>query len=103
LFAEFKLNYILYGADSANINYGKDIFQSYNNHPKDYDNFVGQGIKTTVIYNDLRVSYLINPRTNLNISLGISNRMESSSIADINTSYIYFGIRTSLHNFYYDF
>jgi hypothetical protein len=103
LFAEFKLNYILYGADSAAINYGKDIFQSYNNHPKEYDNFVGQGIKTTVIYNDLRLSYLINPRTNLNISLGISNRMESSSLADLNTSYIYFGIRTSLHNFYYDF
>lgn len=103
LFAEFKINYFLYGADSANVNYGKDIFRSYEDHPREYDNFVGQGIKTTVIYNDLRLSYLINPRTNFNITLGITNRMESSSVADINTTYIYFGLRTSLHNFYYDF
>jgi len=103
LFAEYKLNYILYGADSANVNYGKDIFQSYETHPNEYGNFVGQGIKTTVIYNDFRISYLLNPRTNFNLTLGVTNRMESSKIADKNSTYIYFGIRTSLHNFYYDF
>lgn len=102
-FAEYKINYIIYGADSANVNYGKDIFRSYNDHPNEYGNFVGQGIKTTVIYNDFRVSYLLNPKTNLNISLGVSNRSESSDITDKNSTYIYFGLRTSLHNFYYDF
>ena len=103
LFAEYKFNYILYGADSANINYGKNIFLSYVNHPKDYDNFVGQGIKTHVIYNDFRISYLINPQTNFNISMGVSYRYQSSDIAENKTTYFYIGLRTSLHNFYYDF
>jgi len=102
-FAEYKINYIVYGADSANINYGKDIFRSYNDHPNEYGNFVGQGIKTTLIYNDLKLSYLINPKTNFNITLGITNRSESSSIVKNNSTYVYLGLRTSLHNFYYDF
>lgn len=102
-FAEYKINYIVYGADSANINYGKDISRSYNDHPNEYGNFVGQGIKTTLIYNDLKLSYLINPKTNFNITLGITNRSESSSIVKNNSTYVYLGLRTSLHNFYYDF
>ena len=103
LFAELKFNYAIYGADIANINFGKDIFQSYETHPKEYENYTGQGLKTTLMYKDFRISYLVNPATNLNISLGISDRTEISSLASKHSTFIYFGIRTSLHNFYYDF
>ncbi|MFZ4400151.1 MAG: hypothetical protein ACOYO1_08965 [Bacteroidales bacterium] len=103
LFAEYKLNYIVYGADSAGINYGKDIFRSYEDYPKTYNNFVGQGINTRVIYNDFRLSYLINPRTNMNISVGLTDRYEITDSYNKHSCYFYLGFRTSLHNFYYDF
>ena len=103
IFAEYKINFICYGADSAGLNFGKDIYQSYENHPKVYDNFVGQGVKTNVIYNDLRLSYLINPRTNFNFSIGVTDRYETTDAYKKHTAYFYVGIRTSLNNFYYDF
>jgi len=102
-FAEFKFNYAVYGADTANSNYGKDIFMSYDSHPNEYGNFTGQGIKTTLTYKDFRISYLINPSTNLNISLGISDRNENSVFQTTHSTFVYFGIRTSLNNFYFDF
>ncbi|MCX6232211.1 MAG: hypothetical protein NTZ33_11775 [Bacteroidetes bacterium] len=102
-FAEYKLNYICYGEDSAGVNFGKDIFRSYDDHPRDYNNFLGQGIKTNLIYNDLRLSYLVNPSANLNISIGITDRYEFTDSYKYHTAYFYIGLRTSLHNFYYDF
>ena len=93
----------MYGADSAGVNFGKDIFKSYEDHPYNYNNFVGQGVKTNVIYNDLRISYLMNPRTNFNISIGVTDRLEITDLSRKHSSYFYVGIRTSLHNFYYDF
>jgi len=102
-FVEFKYNYAMYGADSAGVDYGQNIFTPYNNHPNEYGNFTLQGIKTTLIYKDLNISYLLNPATNLNISIGVSNRTESTYLAKKHSTFIYFGIRTSLDNFYYDF
>ncbi|HOT88393.1 MAG TPA: hypothetical protein PL028_02485, partial [Bacteroidales bacterium] len=84
-------------------NFGKDIFKSYDTHPKEYGNYIGQGIKTKLTYKDFKISYLLNLSTNLNISLGISDRTEKSVIINKHSTFIYFGIRTSLHNFYYDF
>jgi len=104
IFAEYKFNYILYGSDSTNnSNFGKDIFKSYENYQNEYGNFVGQGIKTHLIYNDFKISYLINPNTNLNFTLGITQRSEKTDIINKNSFFVYAGIRTNLHNFYYDF
>ena len=102
-FIELKYSYALYGADTANIDFGQDIFQSYNNYPKEFSNYTGQGLETILTYKDFRISYLVNPSTNLNISLGISDRTETTSLYDKHSTFVYFGIRTSLHNFYYDF
>jgi len=35
--------------------------------------------------------------------LGFTNRTESTNKGTIATQFVYFGIRTSLANFYYDF
>ncbi len=103
-FAEYKFNYILYGSDSTNsTNFGKDIFKSYENYQNEYGNFVGQGIKTHLIYNDFKISYLINPNTNLNFTVGVTHRSETTDLGSKNSIFVYAGIRTSLHNFYYDF
>ncbi|MCC6371021.1 MAG: hypothetical protein IT236_08460 [Bacteroidia bacterium] len=56
------------------------------------------------IYN-VRIGYLINPSYNFNISVGFNYRNQNFyNFRTLNneTSYFYFGLRTSLFNFYYD-
>ncbi|NVO03502.1 MAG: hypothetical protein HXX09_12460 [Bacteroidetes bacterium] len=105
-FAEVKINYILFGADTGNSHYGNNIFQSDNNAIY-YQNgtpvILLEGISTKLIIADLRLSYLMNPKTNMNLILGYTYRKETSDLTNTNTSYVYFGFRTSLTNFYYDF
>ncbi|RLD40943.1 MAG: hypothetical protein DRI89_10835, partial [Bacteroidetes bacterium] len=93
----------LYGEDYDGQNFGKNIYESYNTRVEDYGNYVGQGLETTVLYNDISASYLINPAYNLNIALGYTNRSSTNEMETVNTSYIYIALRTSLRNFYYDF
>ena len=62
-----------------------------------------QGVKTTLIIEDIHIGYLVNPSTNFNIVVGITNRTEQTNKATNNTQLVYFGIRTSLSNLYYDF
>jgi hypothetical protein len=99
-----QFQYALYGEDENGLNYGKNIYESYNdNRPHDYDNYVGQGLTTTVIYNDLTLSYLINPTYNLNLAIGYTYRTYTNDLQTINTSWVHLGLRTSLFNSYYDF
>ena len=68
-----------------------------------YSGEMGQGVKTTLRILDFHVGYLVNPSTNFNILVGISNRSNINAIETLQTKFIYFGIRTSLNNIYYDF
>ncbi|MBI4946332.1 MAG: hypothetical protein HY840_08025 [Bacteroidetes bacterium] len=106
LFTEVKVNYAIIGKDSLGRNYGNNIFSSDNNAlygVNSTHNEMGQGIKTTLRIFDFHIGYLINPATNFNILVGISNRSSTSTIENSQTNFIYFGIRTSLNNVYYDF
>jgi hypothetical protein len=107
-YVELKFNYAKYGADTANTHWGQDIFKSdYDaqrpGHEQSFGNINGQGLSTTLTYKDIRISYLVNPVTNLNISIGISDRIEKSVLNKSHQTLVYFGIRTSLQNLYYDF
>jgi hypothetical protein len=64
---------------------------------------MGQGTKTTIMYQDIHLGYLVNPSTNFNIIVGVSNRIETTEKLTSKTQFVYFGIRTSLSNFYFDF
>ena len=105
LFAELKLTYALIGADAVGQNYGNNIFSSdasaaYTNLPA---NGVGQGIRTTIVYQDFKLGYLVNPATNFNIILGVINRLKQDINSKQQSSFIYFGIKTALTNAYFDF
>ena len=102
-FINYQFQYALYGLDIDTLNYGKNIYESYDTRVDDYNNKVGQGLETTVIYNDITVSYLINPSYNLNIAIGYTNRAFRNENETVLTSYFHIGLRTSLGNFYYDF
>ena len=49
------------------------------------------------------LGYVINPKTNLSFIIGATNRVEKTDISENKTNYIYFSIKTSLRNLYYDF
>ena len=99
----YEFLYSVYGEDSPGKNYGKDIYKSYDTRVSDYGNFVGQGIKTNLLYNKFTVSFLINPAYNFNFTLGYVSRVLKTSTTTQNTNYFFIGLRTSLRNLYYDF
>jgi len=105
-FIQLKGNYAVKGNDSLTFNYGGNIFKADNVFPAAQDmNAIQttQGVKTTIMYQDIQLGYLVNPSTNFNIVLGFTNRTEQTVKATKQTQFVYFGIRTSLANFYYDF
>jgi hypothetical protein len=102
-FFKYQFLYSKYGDDPPGMNYGKNIYLSYETRVQEYDNHVGQGIETTLIYNDISASFLINPAYNLNLAIGYTNRNTRNENDTQNTNYIYIGLRTSLSNKYYDF
>ncbi len=102
-FVEGKYMYSQIGLDYLNLNMGSNIFLSYDTHASDYGNYVAQGIVTTLSYKDLRISYLVNPKTNFVIEAGVSDRNYKNAFVDSHTQFVYFGIRTALENYYFDF
>ncbi len=105
-FLQLKANYAVKGNDSLNNNFGGNVFKSDNLFPisQELDNIsITQGMKTTIICQDFQIGYLVNPVTNFNIVLGFTNRIEKTEQITKNTQFVYFGIKTSIANFYYDF
>ena len=95
--------YANYGEDPAGLNYGKNIFLSYETRVQDYGVSTGQGIKTNLFFTEAKVSYLINPKYNLRAEVGGIIRKESSALTSQNTGLITFGIRSTFRNLYRDF
>ena len=106
IFVELKFNYALYGADTSNSHWGKDIFKSdfdaQLGYPS-YGNKICQGVKTTLMYQNISLSYLLNPKTNMNLSVGYTNRTLINYKETKKSNYFYIAFRTSLINIYNDF
>lgn len=98
-----ELLFGLYGDDLNGGNYGHDIYQNYNTRVQDYNNSVGQGLKTEVFFNDLTLSYLLNPAYRLNLYAGLTLRRMSNDLVNEDDLIFRMGIRTSLERFYVDF
>lgn len=97
-------NYAHYGRDAnPYTNYGKNIFKSYNTYERRYENTIGQGIATDLVYADARVSYLLNPRYNLRVEAAAIMRSENSSIGRISSGLLSIGIRSSFRDLYRDY
>ncbi len=102
-FFSYEFLYSIKGLDPKDMNYGGDIYKSYYSRVGEYGNYVGQGIRTRLLYQDLKASFLINPAYNLNFTMGVVFRNMRSDTFTQNTHYFYIGLRTSLRNLYYDF
>lgn len=104
LFTELKIIYGIKGVDTLFSNFGGNVFKADN-----VNTFIAanssqiNGSVTTIRNQQIHIGYLLNEATNLNIIAGVSYRVESSNKPINHIMYIFFGIRTSLTNFYYDF
>ena len=96
--------------------YGNDLFMSTGNYaseeglvgmgsgrPSDFVIDMYQGNLTEISYSSLNISYVVNPKTNLKINIGITIRDEVNEEAEMQTNFINFGLVTDLSNHYYDF
>ena len=98
-----QFNAAIYGADTASVNFGQDIFKSYDTRYRNYGNYTTQGIKTNLIIADLRLAYILNPLLNLRIELGVLYHSQSSNLSSDKSTWITLGLRSSFRNLYYDF
>jgi hypothetical protein len=108
IFFDARLMLATQGRDSLNTNYGGDVFKDYNTRVKEFGVDLFQGIKTTTLFGDIKIGYLVNPRTNLRLELGMTVRRISPEIQLPNlytetTKFFYFGLKTDLYNQYHDF
>ncbi len=107
-YKRFGINYKVilakYGADDQETNYGQNIFKSLETKTiKVPESTLLQGIKTSLNHNELFLTYLINPKTNLQFKIGFLRRNLTSNINSEETTYLYLSFESALKNFYYDF
>ena len=117
-----KLIFIKYGADydpsmatdENSWSYGNNLYEStgtfeepngfmYSGRPSDFGIEMYQGNLTTVNLKNFNIAYVVNPKTNLKINLGLTLRDFKSEEAEMQTQFINFGIQSDLFNHYYDF
>ncbi len=99
----YKLVYSLYGADTNGLNYGHDLYKPYYSYVTEFNNKIGQGLKTTLVQHDLSAGWIINPATNLSISIGATFNRRFSEAEENNGVHLWFGLRSAVFNRYYDF
>ena len=115
LYFQYKLNYGQYGDDwdvenDEWANYGHNVYNDYNDYAW-IDGDLGRdghylltGRKTTVMMNDVTVSYMVNPAYNMNVFVEATHRSFKAQGIDSQSDFIVsFGLRTSLDRKYYDF
>lgn len=102
-YVQLEIMYVKTGLDTAGLNYGQDIFKSYEKAARFKGNYTAQGLETNIIYFDLKVNYLINANYNLKAEAGITSRRFNNFYHFQENVFIYFGLKTSLFNSYYDF
>jgi len=94
-----------YGGDIKGdpFSYGSNVYLNYNDRPADFGIDMYQGNLTTVNIKIFNISYIVNPKTNLKINLGVTLRDFKNEDEELQTQFINFGIKSDLFNHYYDF
>lgn len=88
--------------------YGGDIYKDNDNRVSEYGNSIGQGNSADIFVADFQVGYLVNPATNLKLfGRLIFRNFNPSTPTNVfdktNTTWISFGLKTDVFNWYFDF
>ncbi|MBB6271526.1 hypothetical protein HDF26_001953 [Pedobacter cryoconitis] len=101
--ARLQLTTATYGLDINGLNYGKDIYKPYTTRVDDYGVNIGHGLKTDLLFTDLKIGYLLNPKNNLRLEVGGTYRKETNSQFNDKQRFFTIGLRSSFRNIYTDF
>jgi hypothetical protein len=92
------------GMDTSGSNLGQNIFLSYVTRPYEYGHKTTQGNKVKLMQSDIRFTYYAIPQMNLRFEVGYIQRSVKDDVNyELQSPYIYFGVKTSIHNFYRDY
>lgn len=96
--------YALKGTDETeDFNWGGDIFKSYRTYENKYGNRIGQGLKNQFYYADLTAAYVLNPKYNLRVEVGYTQRYRRiEGQATQKSGVLNIGLRSSFRNIYKD-
>jgi len=88
--------------------YGGDIYGTEDNRPSNNGNDLAQGNTTDFLHAEFQAGYLINPATNLKVYGSVIFRdfqplTNTETTFENQTTWVNFGIRTDLFNWYNDF
>lgn len=100
---DMKITSAEVGLDTAGLNFGQNVFLSYNSYVNEFGNRVGQGLNTRLNWTELTFSYLVNPMYRMNLFAYAGRRSFSNARVKDATWIVQAGLRTSLFNRYYDF
>ncbi len=88
-----------YGSDADAVNYGQNMYRSYNDNSIEFGNVVGQGLNNKLLFGEFKVQYLLNPKNNINIEAGVQARYHNVDGNVSKNMYVVFGIKTNLYNY----
>lgn len=99
----FQGLYSKYGQDPNNsANFGGNIFKEQ--MPDNPSYTTGQGQAVDLLYLESRLAYVLNPKYNLRVELGLIRRQQQiEDIGKRNNTILSFGLRSSFRQFYTDY
>lgn len=100
----FQLQFSWYnqGLSTDSVNYGEDIYRTYNDRQNEYGHVTAQGIQKRVNSIGFRASYLVYPETNIRVFGSIRSRNETISNRSRNDLFFQIGVSSLLNNRYND-
>ncbi len=92
------------GRDTRDTNWGGDIYKPNVERTVDTGVFIGQGVKSRLVFWSVDLSYILNPQYNLRLQTGFRYRNEAVAEGGFPDSrYFYFGLSTDVYHSYQDF
>lgn len=88
---------------SAVSSLGQDIYRPYNTRTQEFGHTIAQGLTTDIINSTLKISFIVNPKSNLLLQAGVTNRNFSNNQENTNSTMIFVGLKTAITNRYFDF
>lgn len=91
------------GLDTNNSSIGQDVYLPYNLREQNYGYETGGGLSTDIVNSTLKISYLVNAKSQMLLHFGVTNRIYKNKFADDSNNMFFIGLRTALTNRYTDF
>ena len=89
-----KLSLAKVGIDKDTINYGQNIYRSYDDNRQEYNNYTLQGELTQITKAEVKTTYIVNPLWNLRLEAGIRIYSYSNSIETLKENQLFLTLKT---------